>query len=70
MEERPNFNIKFDNSDAAALANSGFAIRCLYRDWNLDILYSRFFIFSLASLDRLSGKKRRYLQYSVGGEAD
>jgi len=39
VEERPNFNIEFDYSDAAALANSDFAICCLYRDWYLYILY-------------------------------
>ena len=45
VEERPDVKIKFDNSDAAALAHSGFAIRCLYRDWDRYILYCQFFLF-------------------------
>ena len=30
MEERPDFKVEFNNSDAAALANNDFAIPCLY----------------------------------------
>ena len=45
MEERPDVKVKFNNSDAAALAHSDFAIRCLYRDWNLYILNCQFLLF-------------------------
>ena len=45
MEERPDFNVEFNYSDAAALAHSDFAIRCLYRDWNLYILNCHFLLF-------------------------
>ena len=41
MEERPDVKIKFKNLDAAALGHSDFTIRCLYRDWDLYILYCK-----------------------------
>ena len=45
MEVRPDIKFKFYNSDAAALANNDFTIRCLYRDWNLYILNCQFLLF-------------------------
>ena len=39
MEERPDLKIEFYYADAAALANSNFAIGCFYRDRCLYILY-------------------------------